>query len=148
MGDIVISFDDFITWATLHEKDAFNRFTESPIVTEAYQEAEAFVSPLYCYLSPIIYRLLLYRLTMHYTIINSQNTLPPISGLYDKYEIANSSGLMQSVSDKTTAATRFIGGNMQDNANLQTMLLMKTPYGQYVESVFENLQGISITIRG
>lgn len=148
MGDIVTSFEDFVTWATWHEKEAFNRFLESPIVIEAYQEAEAFIFPLYCYLSPIIYRLTLYRLTMHYTIINSQNALEPLSSLYDKYEIGESTGLMQSVGDKTTTSTRFIGGDMQDNANLQTMLLMKTPYGQYVESIFENLQGLPIVIGG
>lgn len=142
-----LSYNDFLEWCEAYEREAFSGFDGSFIVRDAFHEALSQCKPLKVYLDDYIYKLLIYRLAMHFIIVNSDGALPPLNSLTTKYQMKQNTGLISQASDKTTSATKFIGGIMQNNANLNSMLMMSTPYGKYCESIFESLQGIPIVIK-
>jgi len=142
----IISYTDWLTWIAAYEPTLASLDSTTLQLSEAYDESCGMTRGLKPYLHLTNYRLLLYRYALHTLIVQSGNSaIPQLANLYTRYEIKKYAGIIQNASDGPSSATKLIPNKLQEG-DAQTMLLWSTPYGQGVETVFEQLRNTAITI--
>lgn len=140
-----VNYSDWVTWATAYEPTAFAGYTAEQITEDCYDESLALCQGIEGYLNAVTYRLVVYRLAMHNLILISSASATPLNSLYTKYDVAQNTGLLSSASDSSSSASKMIAAGVQAG-DAATMLLWSTPYGQYAESVFEQLKNVAFTV--
>ena len=142
-----MSYADWLTWAASYEATAFTGFTGNQISQDAYDKAVEMFYGLDNRLGTVTYRTGVYSLAMHNFILKSNLCASPLSSLYTKYSVADglSQGLLQTASNDRTSATRVVPNAVQEG-DAATMLLWATPYGQEVESIFEQVRPFAVVI--
>jgi hypothetical protein len=143
-----MNYEGWLTWCKAYESAAFTGFTGDQLSLDAYNEAVATCGGVKPYLpTDELYTLLVYRLAMHNFILLSNLEIAPLTDLYTKYDIADgrTQGVLQSASNGPTSASRMIPNALQDG-DATTLLLWCTPYGQFVEGVFEQIRPFAVVI--
>lgn len=143
-----MSYADWLTWGAAYESAAFVGFTGNQISQDAYDKAvEAFYG-LEGRLGTVTYRTGVYGLAMHNLILKSNLCASPLNTLYTTYRVADglSQGMLQTASNDRTSATRVVPNAVQEG-DAATMLLWATPYGQEVESLFEQIRPFAVVIQ-
>ena len=146
MTTVIVTYDDWYAWAVNYESTLSGVPSSNQILIDSYNEAFDSLITLQYYLVPTGYRLLVYRLALHLLIINSGGVSNAIlNALYEKYEIGSYAGIIQSAGSSPTSATKMIPSHLAEG-DAETLALFSTPYGKYVEGVYQQLRGIAIVI--
>jgi hypothetical protein len=134
------SYEGWLSWASAYESEALTGFEGDQISLDAYNESVDMCSGCEGSLPSNTFILLVYKLALHAFIMNSEVESAPVNTLYTKYSIAQNgqSGILQSASDSGTSSSRAIPSKVMEG-DMATMLLWATPYGRWVESIFEQL---------
>lgn len=142
-----MTYTDWLTWAASYEATAFSGFTGNQISQDAYDEAVETFHGLDNYIGPKTYQNGVYKLAMHNLILKANLCASPLSTLYTKYDVeaGKAQGVLQSASSDRTSTTRVVPNAVQDGDSAM-MLLWATPYGQEVESLFEQIRPFAVVI--
>ncbi len=139
-----ISYSNWYLWAVATEPTLSTVPDTTQALIDAYDEASDTFTSLEPYLTEGNYRLLVYRYAMHTLIISSgYSTDPILKALYDKYEVGTYAGIISGVGDGPSSVSKLIPSRMAEG-DAQTIALFATPYGKWVESVFQQLRNIAI----
>lgn len=132
-----MTYKDFLLWA--RKREALNEADDFWAYEEAYnRKANILIAGLQDYLEPH-YEYIYYNTALHYIIvayfITEQGLVNP---LYTKYKIADKNFITSSVSDESSSASIQATKSLNDGDITMTDLL-RTPYGEYVYSILEQL---------
>lgn len=113
---------------------------ETPYIYEdAYIKTCALLERVETYLDPKIFTLLCGNAFLHYVIVQPFEIGQWKNDLYTKYSIANKGFIVSSVSDGGSSSSLFTTDAMSQGGFLMQDLV-RTPYGEYVYSILEQLQ--------
>lgn len=141
-----MNYEQFIEWTKLRETltpDDSNFYAYK----EAWEVGNALIEPLLDYIPPRIRTLVLYNAVLHYIIVTpfkikitdeygaEETTLNP---LYQSYSIFDKSTLTSSVSDGSSSAS-ILQTDSMSKLDYLGLDLTRTPYGQFVYSILEQL---------
>lgn len=121
------------------------------VYDEAYIKAKALLNGLQSYFELDVYNLLFCNAFLHYFITTkfnatiqitnpdgSTSTIEVSNTLYDKYKIDTKQFIVSSASDGSSSSSLHTTESMS-KGGFAMQELIKTPYGEYVYSILENI---------
>lgn len=140
-------------FALLREPQAFEGLEEAEIqnLLETYKPlANVIIRKLETYFDADTFNLMTNNLVLHYFIVqgvaNTELTSPQ-GYLVDKYDISSKSMdfIVNSVSNSSSSVSIQDFSSLS-NSKFLLQDLIRTPYGQYVYTLLETLQGIAVVL--
>lgn len=132
-----MTYKDFLAWA--RKRESLTEADDFWAYEEAYNhKASILIAGLKDYLEPH-YEYVYYNAALHYVIVaNFVDELGNTNPLYIKYKVADKNFITSSASDESSSASIHTTKSLNDGDITMTDLL-RTPYGEYVYSILEQL---------
>lgn len=132
-----MSFVEFLEWARRREQ--LNEADDFFVYTEAYYDKTPLILTGLEYYVDTFYKYLYYNLALHYIITNNYiDENGEHSPLYTKYKINEKGFITSSASDESSSASIHVTKSLNDG-DFVMMDLIRTPYGEYVYSILEQI---------